>query len=223
MLNQTGRGTVIDDVSAPPDGDVLSRGLSVRALRNEHAGPFAFDVPAGACLVITGMSGAGKSVLLRMMADLDPHQGDVALDGRFCSAMPAHRWRRQVVYLPAEPGWWSDSVLDHVPDDALTRALMAKAGLRVGVLNDPVHRLSTGERQRLALVRGLRLAPRALLMDEPCSALDDATTLMVEAMMREAMDGGTAIVLVSHDSVQATRMADLRRELASGHFVGADS
>ncbi|GBQ27488.1 ATP-binding cassette domain-containing protein [Gluconacetobacter azotocaptans] len=223
MLNRTGRVSVIDDISVPSGGGILPRGLSVRALGNAHAGPFEFDVPAGACLVITGMSGAGKSVLLRMMADLDPHQGDVALDGRFCSAMPAHRWRRQVVYLPAEPGWWSDSVLDHIPDDVLTRGLMAKAGLRAGVLNDPVHRLSTGERQRLALVRGLRLAPRALLMDEPCSALDEATTLMVEAMMREVMTGGTAIVLVSHDSAQAMRMADLRRELANGHFVGVDS
>ncbi|WP_408871976.1 ABC transporter ATP-binding protein [Gluconacetobacter tumulicola] len=223
MSKRTDGISVIEGVSAPQAGDVLSRGLSVRALHNAHAGPFAFDVPAGACLVITGVSGAGKSVLLRMMADLDPHQGDVALDGRFCSGMPAHRWRRQVVYLPAESGWWSDSVLDHMPDDALTRELMAKAGLRAGVLNDPVHRLSTGERQRLALVRGLRQAPRALLMDEPCSALDGGTTLMVEAMMREAMAGGTAIVLVSHDAAQATRMADLRRELAQGHFVGADS
>ncbi|GBQ99593.1 ABC transporter ATP-binding protein [Gluconacetobacter liquefaciens] len=215
--------SVIEGRSVSSSGDVLSRGLSVRALRNAHAGPFAFDVPPGTCLVITGTSGAGKSVLLRMVADLDPHQGDVALDGCFCSAMPAHRWRRQVVYLPAEPGWWSDSVLDHMPDDALTRDLMAQAGLRAGVLNDPVHRLSTGERQRLALIRALRLAPRVLLMDEPCSALDEGTTLMVEAMMRAAMAGGTAIVLVSHDPTQAMRMADLRRELVHGHFVGAAS
>ncbi|GBQ81859.1 ferrichrome ABC transporter ATP-binding protein [Gluconacetobacter johannae DSM 13595] len=194
-------------------------GLSVRGLRNPHAGPFDVDVPPGECLVVTGMSGTGKSVLLRMIADLDPHQGVVALDGVACADMPAHQWRRQVLYLPAEPGWWSDIVLDHLPDDAATHALLAQVGLREGVLRTPVHRLSTGERQRLALVRALLPDPRVLLLDEPCSALDTATTLKVEALLRHLKARGVAIVLVSHDQAQADRMADRRRHMMSGHFT----
>ncbi|ACI50491.1 ABC transporter related [Gluconacetobacter diazotrophicus PA1 5] len=197
--------------------------MSVRGLCNPHAGPVDFDVPGGACLVLTGMSGAGKTVLLRMIADLDPHQGDVALDGRLCRAMPAHLWRRQVVYCPAEPGWWSDSVLDHLPDDARTRDLLARAGLRDGLLRDPLHRLSTGERQRLALVRGLRQDPRVLLLDEPCSALDEATTRKVETILHAEKARGVAIVLISHDPRQADRMADLRCHMEHGRFARVGS
>ncbi|WP_408906060.1 ATP-binding cassette domain-containing protein [Nguyenibacter vanlangensis] len=204
-----------------PSPSALSHGLSVRGLGSPFAGPFNFDVPRGECLVITGMSGTGKSVLLRMIADLDPHGGDAMLDGRSCAAMPAHRWRRQVQYLPAEPGWWSDSVLDHMPDDAATRALMARTGLRDGLLRDPVHRLSTGERQRLALVRGLRLQPQVLLLDEPCSALDEATTAKVESLLRAEKDKGAVIILVSHDPAQADRMADRRHHMEQGRFSGA--
>lgn len=200
--------------------DFLTKGLSVRGLANTQAGPFSFDVPAGKCLVITGLSGSGKSVLLRMIADLAPHMGDAALNGHLCSTMQAHHWRRQVVYLPAEPGWWSDRATDHVPDDKATRELMKKTGLRPELLNDPLHRLSTGERQRLALVRALRLAPAVLLMDEPCSALDKETTLMVEAVIHESLQQGTAIVLVSHDPAQSMRVADLHRELVRGQFIG---
>lgn len=203
-----------------PSVDVLTRGFSARGLRNAHAGPFNIDVPASTCLVVTGMSGTGKSVLLRMMADLDPHQGDVALNGRFCSAMPSHSWRKQVLYLPAESGWWSDVVLDHLPDNDQTYVLMEHLGLRRGVLYDPIHRLSTGERQRLALVRGLLNAPQVMLMDEPCSALDSRTTLLVEAVMRARMEEGATIILVSHDLAQASRMADQRCDIVDGHFSG---
>ncbi len=197
-------------------GSVLAHGLSVRGLRHAHVGPFDIDVPAGSCLVVTGQSGAGKSVLLRMIADLDPHQGDVALDGYFCSRMPAHLWRRQVLYLPADPGWWSDIVLDHVPDKDCTHDLMEQVGLRRGVLYDPIHRLSTGERQRLALIRGLLNAPRVMLMDEPCSALDATTTLLVEAVLRTKIEEGMTIILVSHDLSQAVRMADTHCEIVRG-------
>ncbi|MBB2201061.1 ATP-binding cassette domain-containing protein [Gluconacetobacter tumulisoli] len=193
--------------------------MSVRGLRNAHAGPFTVDVPRGECLVVAGMSGAGKSVLLRMIADLDPHQGLVALDGVACADMPAHQWRRRVLYLPAEPGWWSDIVLDHVSDDTATRALLDRLGLRESVLRTPVHRLSTGERQRLALVRGLLRGPCVLLLDEPCSALDDATTRKVEALLRDLKAQGLALVLVSHDQAQADRMADRRRYMTSGRFT----
>ncbi|NVN11697.1 ATP-binding cassette domain-containing protein, partial [Nguyenibacter vanlangensis] len=84
-----------------------------------------------------------------------------------------------------------------------------------------VHRLSTGERQRLALVRGLRLQPQVLLLDEPCSALDEATTAKVESLLRAEKDKGAVIILVSHDPAQADRMADRRHHMEQGRFAGA--
>ncbi|EGG78487.1 Putative ABC transporter ATP-binding protein ybbL [Gluconacetobacter sp. SXCC-1] len=192
--------------------------LEVLALRSVHGGPFAFTVPAGACVAITGSSGSGKSVLLRMIADLDPHEGDARIDGQACSGMPAAQWRRLVQYVPAEPAWWSDIVLDHMVDTDAVRALVARLGLREDCLRSPLSRLSTGERQRLSLIRALLLHPRVLLLDEPCSALDAATTDRVEAVLQEARAQGTAIVLVSHDMGQAGRMAGTRFRMARGHM-----
>ena len=79
--------------------------LCARGLRSHFGGPFDFEVQAGECVAIQGPSGAGKSVLLRMLADLDPHEGEVLLDGRAGGAMPAPAWRSQVVYQAAEPAW----------------------------------------------------------------------------------------------------------------------
>jgi ABC-type nitrate/sulfonate/bicarbonate transport system ATPase subunit len=62
--------------------------LAVR-LRRLHVGPIDFALGPGECVSIGGKSGAGKSVLLRLVADLDPHEGDALLDGAACSAMAA--------------------------------------------------------------------------------------------------------------------------------------
>jgi len=58
-------------------------------------------------------SGAGKSLLLRAIADLDPNEGTVKLDGMLREAVPAPHWRSQVTYVAAEPGWWGDTVQEH--------------------------------------------------------------------------------------------------------------
>lgn len=63
--------------------------LRVEALRSAWAGPFSFAVPAGGCLAITGASGSGKSLLLRMIADLDLHEGEAWLDGVLVGAASA--------------------------------------------------------------------------------------------------------------------------------------
>src|SRR5438270_11803772 len=87
--------------------------LSARQLRSSRAGAFDFEVEAGACVVIQGPSGAGKSVLLRMLADLDPHSGEILLDGAACSSMAPSAWRAQVVYQAAEPAWWEATPAHH--------------------------------------------------------------------------------------------------------------
>ncbi|PIK71519.1 hypothetical protein CS379_18905, partial [Methylobacterium frigidaeris] len=100
--------------------------LRIESLRRDRFGPFDFGpfdlalAPGEACAV-TGPSGAGKSVLLRMIADLDPSEGRVSLDGIDREAMPAPLWRRQVTYLAAEPGWWAETVAEHFSADAPAR------------------------------------------------------------------------------------------------------
>ncbi|ATU72874.1 Putative ABC transporter ATP-binding protein ybbL [Gluconacetobacter sp. SXCC-1] len=206
----------MSDATYPPMAG--TSGLAVQALRCAHGGPFTFVVPRGGCVAVTGPSGSGKTVLLRMIADLDPHEGVARIDGLACPAMPAPQWRRLVQYVPAEPAWWSDAVLDHMADTDTVRDLVGRLGLRADCLHRPLSRLSTGERQRLALIRSLLLHPRALLLDEPCSALDAATTDRVEAVLHAVREQGTAIVLVSHDMQQAGRMAAGRFQMAQGHM-----
>lgn len=197
----------------------LAVGLEIRKLKNDLVGPFDCVMGAGECIAVTGRSGAGKSRLLRMIADLDPHEGDVAFRGHSQNAMSASQWRRQVMYFPAESGWWSDNVGDHFAKGADARALLHGVGLSEDMLSMSVHRLSTGERQRMALVRGLLLKPDVLLLDEPCSALDAATTMHVEGLLSHLRRAGTTIVLVTHDDEQVRRMADRRfRVLEDGRL-----
>jgi ABC-type lipoprotein export system ATPase subunit len=79
--------------------------LLVKQLRSEFAGPFELDLSGGTCAAITGPSGSGKSLFLRMIADLDPNEGEVWLNGRERASMPAPEWRKQTSYVSAESGW----------------------------------------------------------------------------------------------------------------------
>jgi ABC-type iron transport system FetAB ATPase subunit len=180
----------------------------VRDLRSELAGPFDLDLSAGECLAITGSSGAGKSLFLRMIADLDPNEGEVRLDGVERGSMPAPAWRRRAPYVAAESGWWRPTAIEHFPPDRTlpARDLAARLGVGPVQFEGEVARLSTGERQRLALVRALVLEPPVLLLDEPTGPLDPDSTERVEAVLLERLQAGVAIILVSHDVHQAERL-----------------
>ena len=195
--------------------------LSVRALERQGLAPCSFEIAAGDCVALVGPSGSGKTLLLRAIADLDPNQGEVALDGAVRGAMPAPGWRRQVAYVPAEAGWWADRVGEHFADWAAAEPLVERLGLPADCRDWPVQRLSTGERQRLALARALALDPRVLLLDEPTSGLDEAATDAVEALVAERLAAGAAALWVSHDRAQAKRVARRRLEIAGGHVSEA--
>ena len=197
--------------------------LSVRALRSRFGGPFTFDVAAGECVAIHGPSGAGKSVLLRMLADLDPHDGTALLDGLATASMPAPAWRSAVVYQAAEPAWWDVTARAHFAAAAMPAVgtLLPALGLASAVLDTPIERLSTGERQRLALVRSLARGPRVLLLDEPTAALDPDAVARVEALLGEHLGRGLAIVLVTHAEAQARRLAHRILRLEHGRLDAA--
>jgi ABC-type iron transport system FetAB ATPase subunit len=184
--------------------------LRIAGLRSDLAGPFDLDLAAGECLAITGASGSGKSLFLRMLADLDPSQGEVFLDDIERRTLPAPTWRRRVVYNAAEPGWWHERVVDHFLGGTAQFAIemMPRLGLSPQLLDAPVVQLSTGERQRMALMRALALRPPVLLLDEATGALDEDSTARVEAALREQMAGGVTIVMVTHSAPQAARLGN---------------
>ena len=197
--------------------------LSARGLRSRFGGPFEFALQAGECVAIQGPSGAGKSVLLRMLADLDPHEGEVFLDGRSSKAMPAPAWRAQVVYQAAEPAWWEATAGEHF--SAGQRGFVDKAmgalGLSTALLDTEIERLSTGERQRLALVRSLAAEPRVLLLDEPTAALDPDSVKRAEALLASCLADDMAILIVTHSAEQAERMAQRVFRLDQGRLTTA--
>jgi putative ABC transport system ATP-binding protein len=198
----------------------METALLVKDLRSALAGPFELNLGTGACAAITGPSGSGKSLFLRMIADLDPNEGKVWLNGRERASVPAPQWRRQATYVSAESGWWADRVIEHF--DANRRsdvaALAARLGLRADLLDAPVAQLSTGEKQRLSLVRALLPSPPVLLLDEPTGPLDEESVVQVEALLQERKATGTAILLVTHDPNQAERLGDQRYRMVAGHL-----
>lgn len=187
----------------------------VRGLRSALAGPFDLTVARGECVAVMGASGSGKSVFLRLVADMDPGSGEAFLQDRERGSWTAPQWRRQVIYQAAEPAWWAATAQDHVlpADLPAAQALMPALGLQPDLLTQPIDRLSTGERQRMALLRSLARRPAVLLLDEPTASLDAASTLAVEALLRTQLEAGLSIVLVTHSQEQAARMASRQFEM----------
>ncbi len=168
--------------------------------------------------MIAGPSGGGKSRLLRALADLDPHQGQLRLEGHTPEALGGPAWRRRVALMPAEPVWWAEHAGAHFPRPPAPEALAA-LGLPADILERPVSRLSTGERQRLWLLRLLANRPRLLLLDEPTANLDPQSRLRVERRLEaERRAGDMAMVWVTHDPAQAERVASRRLWMVGGRL-----
>jgi ABC-type iron transport system FetAB ATPase subunit len=181
--------------------------FEVSALSYGGFGPVTFALAAGERIGVTGPSGCGKTRLLRALADLDPWQGEIRLGGQAPGDMRASAWRRRVAYVPAEGQWWHDAVGAHftvAPDEAEVRAL----GLENDVLAWPVSRLSSGEKQRLGLLRALANRPAVLLLDEPTAHLDAERARAFEALvLRRCEADGLMAVWVAHNPEQLGRVA----------------
>jgi len=162
-------------------------------------------IAPGEIVCLSGPSGSGKTRLLRAVADLEPHDGAVRLGQLDQVATPASEWRRAVMLVPAESQWWHERVGEHFarPMPGALDAL----GFDAGVEDWQVSRLSSGEKQRLALVRAFSAGPSALLLDEPTANLDGESIRRVEAWLRELIDRQSLPTLwVAHDPAQIRRV-----------------
>ena|SRR5690606_2730392 len=190
----------------------LTRRGQVEALRE-----IDLKVAEGEFVAVVGRSGCGKSTLLRIVNGLlAPTSGQVIVDG-----LPVTAPRRDVMMVFQRPALlpWR-SVLDNVllPAEIFglrradyeprARELLEMVGLE-GFLSRRPHELSGGMQQRVALCRSLLTEPRAMLMDEPFSALDalTRTELSVE-LQRIHMEHSTTILFVTHSIDEAVLLAD---------------
>ena len=200
--------------------------LLVESITTHKLGPYSLDIAAGECVSLSGPSGSGKSLLLRAIADLDPHEGHVLLDGTQSENIPAPQWRKKVCLLPADSQWWFDDVGSHFTAHTSSHAsthtstdtcpYFEPLGFKQKVLDWQVSRLSSGERQRLALARALMNRPDVLLLDEPTASLDPKSIRNVEELVANYQrETGAAIVWVSHDADQRARVSSRHYHLES--------
>lgn len=188
--------------------------LTLEALQVRHVGPVDLSVGVDECVGLSGASGSGKTLLLRTIADLEPHTGRCLLENTPADAMPPATWRQQVGYLAAESAWWHDTVAPHFPH--VDNTGLAALGFEPAVMQWTVRRLSTGERQRLALLRLLAGQPRVLLLDEPTANLDAANSRAMETLLANYQRTRKAAVLwVAHDPAQIERVAQRSAQLSA--------
>jgi len=181
--------------------------LQIRQLSRPTFAPVTLDVNAGECLCLYGPSGAGKSQLLRAIAELDPAAGELRLAGVRSTDMAPAEWRQQVGLLPPDSNWWHATPAAHFHNGMPVP--LEQLGLDANMLEQPIARLSSGEKQRLALLRLLANRPRVLLLDEPTANLDPNNTERVESTLASYIkENNAAAVWVSHDRQQVARVAD---------------
>lgn len=184
--------------------------LQISGLTFQDRGPYDLSIAPGECVGLSGVSGSGKSLLLRAIADLDPHGGSLRLGDMYCQAVAAPFWRKRVAMLPAESSWWHDRVDAHFSDFSHVPATsLDKLGFDRSVGQWQISRLSTGEKQRLAILRLLANLPGALLLDEPTASLDAQSIALAEdLLLTYCRKQQVPVLWVSHDALQLARVAD---------------
>lgn len=181
--------------------------LRIKEFYTYHLGPIDLNVEPGECCGLTGPSGEGKSLFLRGISDLSLWHGRVTLNGIDSQDISGCEWRKKAAYIPAESAWWFDTVGPHFYAAPAVEDV-AELGLSVDVMAWPVTRLSSGEKQRLAILRALSVGPEALLLDEPTAHLDEVNAERVEQFVHKRMtDGMLPVLWVTHNQQQLRRVA----------------
>jgi putative ABC transport system ATP-binding protein len=194
-----------------------------------------FELHAVDRLTIIGPSGAGKTVLLRAIAMLNPiEEGTIRLRGRAILPDAIPQYRSEVVYLHQRPALLDGSVatnLEHLYslkvhrtkrfDRARIVGLLGGLARDEGFLDKSGRDLSGGEAQIVAILRAIQLDPAVLLLDEPTASLDIGAARAIEGLIGrwfEEDSGGRAVVWISHDPEQARRVGTRRLAMRSGRL-----
>lgn len=184
--------------------------------------PINLELRHNETISVSGESGAGKSLLLRAIADLIPHKGNCFLNAQNSNDIIANEWRTQVSYFAAESQWWFDTIGEHFkqPLNSITESYLKSIGFDLDVLNWDVMRCSTGERQRLAIIRLLVNEPSVLLLDEPTANLDAENTRQVETIFqRYQQQTQCSIIWVSHNTEQKGRVSQRQFEIKNSELI----
>lgn len=191
-----------------------------------------FELHQGERCAIAGEAGAGKTLLLRAIATLDPIQaGTISFQGKNISDWFVPRYRTQVLYLHQRPALLEGTVeqnLRAIYKMAVHRSLdrydiqkqrileyLSVLGRSTDFLDRPIHALSGGEAQIAAFLRALLCSPTVLLFDEATASLDAQTEQRFESLVHlwQQEDSARSYFWTSHDPEQLARMTDRRLTL----------
>jgi ATP-binding cassette subfamily C protein CydD len=174
-------------------------------------GPLNLTIEPGELIILAGPSGSGKTTLLHLLLRfVEPAAGTASVSGTDLGAIPVDAWRAQIAWVPQHPRFFEGSVADNIAlgHSGATRAAVEDAAGLAGAaafvealphgydtpLGERAARLSSGQRQQLALARAfLRDAP-LLLLDEPTAHLSPAAAAATDRVVRDAMAGRTVLV-----------------------------
>lgn len=169
---------------------------------------------------VVGQSGSGKSTLLRLLNNLNsPDAGKILYQGQSLQEMDPVNLRRKITMVSQTPVIFEGTVRDNLliglqfsEQDLVSDEMLEQILKRMSLtkeLNTDAADLSGGEQQRLALARVLLLNAEVYLLDEPSSALDDATaTNVIQAFIKQVKNAGSTIIMVTHDRKLADLVAD---------------
>ena len=194
----------------------------------------SLDVPAGTTVALVGHTGAGKSTIAKLLARFyEPRSGRITIDGRDLNDVTQESLRRQLGVVPQEGFLFAGTVRDNIafgkPD--ATEDEIVRAAKTVGAhdfvvqledgyetnLQERGTRLSSGQRQLVALARALLADPRILVLDEATSAVDIGTERKIEHALRLLLSGRTAFIIAHR--LSTIRNAELIVVLEHGRLV----
>ena len=216
-------------------GNIL---YDIRNLRHRYEnGPVTVDIDSlqiteGSVTGLVGPNGSGKSTLLRILAFLEPAEGEILFGGAKTRGREVEL-RRGVTYLLQDSYLLKRTVFDNIAyglklrgeTDGLTERVN-EAMLRVGLSPEKFgerlwYRLSGGEVQRAALAARLALRPRVLLLDEPTANVDEASAQLVkEAALTAWKERGTTVIVATHDLVWLYEVSTDIFSLYRGRLAG---
>ena len=197
--------------------------ISIRYGEERVLDHFSCEVKRGDLACITGVSGCGKSSLLKALIGLAPiSSGSVRVLGHELNEKSCSIVRKEVMYLPQELQFPSENINEFVTHvrkigrvkdvqksiDKLYKNLFL-LGLEKEILDKHLSEISGGQRQRVILAALAQLDRELWLLDEPTAALDEASRDLVIAFLRAKQQSGTTIVAVSHDACFASQCSTL--------------
>ena len=177
--------------------------------------------------VVLGPNGAGKSLLLKLIQGIEkPTFGQIRLngipvsdkEGHQCMVLQTPTFLRLSVYQNIAVCLRRDNFFLSQDQKNEVLAMLEKVGLG-DKIKLPARLLSGGEKQKLSLARALISRPKILLVDEPTSTIDPATTSFIEDIIKTKAENDTKIIFVTHDIHQALRLARHALMIYNGKIV----